>query len=396
MKRVFNILFAFVASLALNAQTPATFEDLEYSANGPEVELAAGEDFDEETTIELGESVTLYAAISDGNAPYTVTWMDGKHNVLAEQVLTELPTEPLALEVTPTCHTDYLLTVTDRYDRTASATVRVYTNSGEMLVADFENLYVPEQGYENGASLDGSFVSGSFEFANFFSDDYGSFWAWCAYANSTSTVYEELDDQYNNVVGGGANGSENYLVAYASDWYGPCRIALKNNDEPAVIPGCYITNSAWVEDAILNGDGISDNGADRGFGAGDYLLLTIKSDNGNTLDYYLADYRSDDSSEHRYITDWEWVDLSPLGAVKTLTFSMSGSKSSAWGLNTPTYFCLDDLGAKNPGPATGIDTARSAVPSRSAAVYNLNGQRVDHPVKDGIYIVNGRKVVVRH
>ena len=274
----------------------------------------------------------------------------------------------------------------------ASAALNAQTTPTINHVADFEDLYVPEQGYENGANLDGSFVSGSFEFANFYSDDYGSFWAWCAYANRTATTFDDLDDQYNNVVGGGANGSANYLVAYASDWYGPCRVTVEDTDEPVIVPGCYITNSAWVEDAILNGDGISDNGQDKGFGQGDYLLLTIKADNGNTLDYYLADYRSADAAEHRYTKTWEWVDLSPLGALTTLTFSMSGSKSSAWGLNTPTYFCMDDLGAKNPDSTTSIETVGSAAQTRPSAVYNLSGQRVSQPVKGGIYIVNGRKV----
>lgn len=374
-----------------------SFKTLKTPAPAPEAELTVGETGETQTTIELGESATLHATILNGDAPYSIVWMDGKHNVLKEEEVMELPNEPLSLEVIPECHTDYLLTVTDSHGRIATATARVYTNSSEMLMADFENLFVPEQGYENGANLDGSFVSGSFEFANFYSDEYGGFWAWCAYANRTSTAFDGIEDQCNNVVGGGVNGSANYLVAYVSDWYGPCRITLKNNDEPAVIPGCYITNSTWVENAILNGDGISDNGMDKGFGEGDYLLLTIKGDNGNTLDYYLADYRSADASEHHYTNTWEWIDLSSLGAVKTLSFSMSGSKTGAWGLNTPTYFCIDDLGAEDPHHTTGIGNIdeSTGAPTPSMSIYNLSGQRVNHPVKGGIYIINGRKIIMK-
>ncbi|MCH5175678.1 MAG: DUF4465 domain-containing protein [Prevotellaceae bacterium] len=374
-----------------------SFRTLKTPAPAPEVELAANEGGDTQTTIELGESVTLYATIANGDAPYAVVWMDGKHNVLKEQELDELPNEPLTLVVTPNCHTDYVLSVKDYYGRTVTAISRIYTNSSELMVADFENLYVPEQGYENGANLNGSFVSGSFEFTNFYSPEYGGFWGLFGYANSTSTTYKSLADQYNNVVGGGANDSENYLVAYASDWYGSCQIALKNNDEAAVIPGCYITNSAYVEWAILNGDGITDNGQDKGFGNGDYLKLTVTADNGNTLEYYLADYRSANADEHYYVNTWEWLDLTSLGEVKTLSFSMEGSKKGAWGLNTPTYFCLDDIGAENPNKGDDSDKIDSLVDiqRQSEDIYNMSGQRVSHPVKGGIYIINGRKVLVK-
>ena len=394
------VVYVFLQSPAGQRGTEyqsVSFRTLKTPAPAPEAELAADEEGETQTTIALGESATLYATIVNGDAPYTVVWMDSKHNVLKEQELEELPAEPLTLEVTPECHTDYLLEVTDCHGRTATATARIYTNSADMMVANFENLYVPEQGYENGANLEGSFVSGSFEFANFYSPDYGGFWGLFAYANRTSTAFNGLDDQYNNVVGGGVNNSENYLVAYASNWYGPCRISLKNNDEAAVIPGCYITNSAYVEWAILNGDGITDNGQDKGFGDGDYLKLTITADNGNTIDYYLADYRSADADEHYYVNTWEWLDLTPLGAVKTLSFSMDGSKKGAWGLNTPTYFCLDDLGAEDPNIAIGIGKVDASVDSQRQpqGIYNLIGQRVSQPVKGGIYIVNGRKVLIK-
>lgn len=374
-----------------------SFTTLKTPAPDPEVELATDVFGETQTTIELGESATLYATITNGDAPYTVVWMDGKHNVLKEQVLEELPVEPLTLEVTPTCHTDYMVLITDGYSRTAIGTSRIYTNSSEMLIADFENLYVSELGYENGAALDGSFVSGSFEFDNFYSPDYGGYWGKFGYANRTSTEFNSLDDQYNNVVGGGANDSETYMVCFASEWYGPCRITLKNRDEAAVIPGCYITNNVYVEDAILHGDGISNNYQDKGFGEGDYLKLVIKADNGNTLDYYLVDYRSANAEEHYYVKTWEWVDLSSLGLVKTLTFSLDGSKTGAWGLNTPAYFCLDNLGAKAPSPSTGISKVNSSLEGteNSPIIYNLNGQRVNQPTKGGVYIVNGRKVIVK-
>ena len=42
-------------------------------------------------------------------------------------------------------------------------------------------------------------------------------------------------------------------------------------------------------------------------------------------------------------TSWKEISLSKLGAIRSLSFSMSGSDSSEWGLNTPTYFAIDNI-----------------------------------------------------
>ena len=42
-------------------------------------------------------------------------------------------------------------------------------------------------------------------------------------------------------------------------------------------------------------------------------------------------------------TSWKEISLSELGAIRSLSFSMSGSDSSEWGLNTPTYFAIDNI-----------------------------------------------------
>jgi hypothetical protein len=46
------------------------------------------------------------------------------------------------------------------------------------------------------------------------------------------------------------------------------------------------------------------------------------------------------------VTEWTYVDLSMLGEIDELSFAMTGSRTGAYGLNTPSYFCIDNLGAK--------------------------------------------------
>ena len=40
------------------------------------------------------------------------------------------------------------------------------------------------------------------------------------------------------------------------------------------------------------------------------------------------------------------MDLSGLGDIKELYFTMDGSDSGQWGLNTPSYFALDCLSVR--------------------------------------------------
>ncbi|MBR5053013.1 MAG: DUF4465 domain-containing protein [Bacteroidaceae bacterium] len=186
------------------------------------------------------------------------------------------------------------------------------------------------------------FVSGDYEFASGCMSDW-DYWYWFGYANRTETKYETLDDQWNNVVGGGYNGSETYGVAFAAEFNGPCYVTLLS-DEPAVVPGFYITNSAYAYNSLTGGDSFA-----KKFDKGDWFKLTITGYDADdevtgTKDFYLADLR--DEATAYIINDWRYVDLSCLGAVAKLGFTLSSTDNGDWGMKTPAYFCFDNFGAE--------------------------------------------------
>ena len=358
---------------------------------------------DTEETVPVGSEVTLMAMVlvDERTAPYTLTWMDSEHNVLKTETF-ESADDIDALFTTTTrpyeC-TDYIFLVTDAAEKADTATVRAIVTSENIIPATFENLYLEEESWENGKNLNGSFVSGSFKFDNFYSPDYGGYWGNYGYANRTSTTFENMiSDQFNNAVGGGVNGSENYMVAYPSSWYGSNVITVMNKPEGDVISGFYVTNDAWVVDNIVNGDGMSDDDG-APFGMGDYLKLTITADNSNSVDFYLADFRSNDESKHYYLDSWEWVDLTSLGTVKTLSFTLTGTKKNSYGLTTAAYFCMDDLGGTAPIPV-GLPVIKGATDeSGIEGYYDLNGRKLSTP-QHGVNIVkmkNGttRKIIMK-
>ncbi|MBN2270361.1 MAG: DUF4465 domain-containing protein, partial [Sedimentisphaerales bacterium] len=65
--------------------------------------------------------------------------------------------------------------------------------------------------------------------------------------------------------------------------------------------------------------------------------------------FYLADYRYADNSRDYIVDTWRYVDLSSLGPVKSLEFTLSSSDVGAWGMNTPASFVIDSI---VPEPAT--------------------------------------------
>ncbi len=292
-----------------------------------------------------GELLTLVPYVDGGVFPYSYVWS----NDAREELSTEREYSSAA------GHTmRYTLTVVDAWGNKASNCVAV-TVTGASSVATFDDLYLePEshwRGDEESEDYESSFYSGSFMFDNYLWLDY-DFWAKFAYSNETSTAYATLADQFHSAVGSGVNGSANYGVAYVSDqMMGPGSTCLHvaNNSEGDSISGCYVTNTAWGKDAVLNGDGMSTVAG--GFAEGDYFVLSAtgtRADGTTTdpLDFYLADYRDANPNNHYCLDTWEWFDLRSLGKVTKVSFAMNSSRTNSMGVTTPTYFCMDDLGGE--------------------------------------------------
>ena len=153
--------------------------------------------------------------------------------------------------------------------------------------------------------------------------------------NITNTEFKDYTDAYKSIAGGAFAG-KNYVVWYADAWT-PNVVKLT---EAAVVKGAYITNNVYAYNSMKNGDQI----AGEPFKEGDWFLLTIGGalegkEVNTTVEFYLAQGTN-------IVTDWTYVDLSQLGKIDELHFSMSGSRTGDYGLNTPSYFCIDNLGGK--------------------------------------------------
>jgi hypothetical protein len=69
------------------------------------------------------------------------------------------------------------------------------------------------------------------------------------------------------------------------------------------------------------------------------LTITGKDEAGaetDSVDFMLADGTE-------IVDSWTWVDLSSLGEVKSIVFSLSSSDTGPFGMNTPSYFAIDGI-----------------------------------------------------
>ena len=229
--------------------------------------------------------------------------------------------------------------------------MNVSVSGAEVVVtintADFEDVTLGPNGYWQGDSGNNEMFSGGWLFTNYYSS---YFWGGFTASNRTDLTQTGLNAQYTAIVGGGYDGSAQYAVAYT---YGAQTDVYAADGSAQSITGCYVTNNLWAYQNMLNGDATATPFGGPTGNDPDWFKLTATGKNASgqavgTAEFYLADYRFANNEEDYILNTWEWFDLSSLGAVSTISFSLSSSKSDSYGMITPAYFCMDDFNGVGP------------------------------------------------
>lgn len=143
---------------------------------------------------------------------------------------------------------------------------------------------------------------------------------------------------------GGYAGSKAFIVAYCSTMGGgTSKMNFKTADKEAVIDHAYITNNTYAYFSLLKGDGFAHA---HTYENKDWFKVTFvgydKADvKTGEVELYLSDFRTPTSPG--ILTDWTKVDLSSLGKVHKITFVMSSTDGDGYWMNTPAYFCMDNI-----------------------------------------------------
>jgi len=334
-----------------------------------------------------GEKLQLSGKGSGGMEPLSYKWTDQEGNVLSS-------TTDVTVDLTHSM--TYRFTVTDNRGKEAFEEINIEVR-GKQYVATFEDLKLDSESYWGGNNTNEPFYSGSFAF-DYYHGGSGSYeyWGHFTYSNLTSTAFNNMKDQYNSAVGCGVDGSATYGVAYLDSYVGATYLTVTNRAEGDIIPGMWLTNSAWVMKAVKEGDGLST--VPGGFAKDDYYKVTItgllNAKTVGTVEFYLADYRAELEQDRYALDTWQWVDLSSLGEVNKLWLRVDGTKQNSFGITTPLYLCLDNVGDECPW--------KDATPQTVTILDNADGTldlnpifSLDPTVATISYFVEGGEDAVR-
>lgn len=216
-------------------------------------------------------------------------------------------------------------------------------------VIDFESvpLGTPNgpSGVWNGQAGTGGLTIDGVGFRNSFTDFGGGFTGWTgfAFSNRTNTTTPGFGNQYSTFAGEGGLGSSQFGIGYTG-----ARIAFNQTDLTGT--GALITNTTYAALSMTSGDMFAKKFGGASGDDLDFFKLIISgylggSATGRTFDFYLADYRFLDNSSDYIVDEWIQVDFSALGVADEIRFGYESSDVGGSGINTPTYFAIDNLTA---------------------------------------------------
>jgi hypothetical protein len=277
-------------------------------------------------------------------------------------------------------------------------------NNFAQTVSDFENLSLSPNSYWNGSSTPdtwNNFSSGNAVFPNYYNSNYGGYWqnGW-AYSNMQDSITPGFTNMYSARTASGYNNSANYAIGQQN-----AKIILSGNAQGKIVNGFYITNTTYAALSMRDGDMFAKKFGDTtGTNCNcpqgsypDWFKLTIRKwHNGimgsDSVEFYLADYRFANNNDDYIISNWQWVDLTSLGNVDSLLFTLSSSDVGNYGMNTPAFFAIDNFTTSNsalsintlnpetvilyPNPATDVINIQSDDNFSCIRIIDINGKIV--------------------
>ncbi len=262
----------------------------------------------------------------------------------------------------------------------ALALTTAFTNA--QTTADLQNLILNPNSYWNGStsnptvSTSGTFTSGNCIFPNAYNGSFGGYWqsGW-AYSNMKDSTTSGLGNQYSARTAVGYTNSTIYSVGQGGS-------VLKFNAaaQGKQMAGFYVTNNTYAAISMRDGDMFGKKFGGLSGNDPDWFKLKVRKYLGGVLapdsvTFYLADFRSSTNSLDYIVRSWQYVNLTSLGNVDSLLFTLSSSDNGTFGMNTPSYFCLDNFTTLNTITGitkTTVENDFSVYPNPSTSVITID------------------------
>ncbi|MBQ0116101.1 MAG: DUF4465 domain-containing protein [Bacteroidales bacterium] len=173
-----------------------------------------------------------------------------------------------------------------------------------------------------------------------------------------------------------------YLLGYWGWFAGspqPCQVSFTDGARHRPV-SVYITNSTWPYYGNIEGDGFAKPLAENGYFA---LIANGLDDDGQVVSTVRINLATNDG-ELQQIDRWTYFDLSDLGSVSGLYFSLESSDNSEFGMNTAPFFCIDRLSVE--AIPSVVNDLGPEGKKQSVRYLSTSGLESDEPF-DGINIV---------
>lgn len=224
----------------------------------------------------------------------------------------------------------------------SAITLLVSSTHAQSVVADFETFTLsPNSFYKDTNNV--SFMTTNASFMYHWTKGNYPYWSG---GFSYTNKYDSATAGFGNLYGvkplKGYNSSSNYVVAQDRGV-----ISLLSTSSNTV-EGFYITNTTYAYKSMKLGDAFSKKFGGATGNDPDFFkvkILGYKSGLKKTdsIEFYLADFRFANNTLDYIVNNWQWVDVTKLGAVDSIKFFMSSSDLGAFGINTPLFFGIDNF-----------------------------------------------------
>jgi len=255
-------------------------------------------------------------------------------------------------------------------------------NTNAQQLIDFESFSLPASvdTFDNGSAGNGDFTIDYATFSNTYDSQWGS-WTGFSVSNMTDVTTPGYANQYSSFVGAGVNSSATYAVFYSNG-----SIVTDGNVK---LNSFNITNTTYAAISMRDGDSFAKKfgdtvnaaGASDGTNGEDFFKVWIYAEdlagnNKDSVEFFLADYRFADSTQDYIVDAWTSVDLTGFNFnVQKLSFKLESSDVGQWGMNTPSYFAIDDIDAVNLDASINENTLSISVyPNPVEDILTVNGE----------------------
>lgn len=238
-----------------------------------------------------------------------------------------------------------------------------------------------------------------------------------AVSSWTDNMTPGWSNQYSAMPAMGADSSDQYGICFVSQWSN--NRMFVDNPFGSQFLSLEVTNTAYAYYSMLNGDAFGKpfgadtaaNGQIDGTNGEDWFILTIYAlgadslHTGDSVNVYLADYTFADDSLDYIVDEWISVDISALNVGQYaygLDFVLSSSDTSGgFGMNTPSYFAIDNVRldllesvpentqkniAVYPNPTSG-QLNIMIQPNSRVQLYDMNGRLVKETISTSSQLI---------